>query len=138
MMRWRLASNIAVVAIIIIAIQACNVQEKYGAATPDRVVDRYVFALETRDFGLMMKLQPPNTVGTAAKSTIYRLGGHQLQERQVKYIKTKPTLWLAKITAAYFDRDRTRHKFEETISIVYEGNESWKLYSGRWYLSLSS
>jgi hypothetical protein len=133
MMRWRLASNIVLV-VVMIALQACNVQEKHGAATPDRVVDRYLLALETKDFGQMEMLQSPDTVGTAAKLRIYRLGGHKLQQRQVKYIKTKPTLWLAKITATYVDRDNLRQKFEDTVAIAYEGKESWKLYSGRWYL----
>jgi hypothetical protein len=136
MMRWRLASNIALV-VIIITLQACNVQAKHGAATPDLVVEQYILALETKDYALMTKLQPQDSVGKATAATLSRLGGHQFQERQVTYIKTKPTLRVAKITAAYLDRNNTRHKFEDTISIIYQGTESWKLYRGRWYLSLN-
>jgi hypothetical protein len=136
MMRWRLASNIALVAIII-TLQACNVQAKHGAATPDLVVEQYILALETRDYGLMTKLQPQNSASKATAPTIYRLGGHQFQDLQFNYIQTKPTLRVAKITAVYLDRNNTRHKFEDTISIIYQGTESWKLYRGRWYLSLN-
>jgi hypothetical protein len=137
MMRWRLASNIALVAIII-TLQACNVQAKHGAATPDLVVEEYILALETRDDGLMTKLQPQNSASKATAPTIYRLGGHQFQDLQFKYTKTKPTLRVAKITAVYLDRNNIRHKFEDTISIIYQSTESWKLYRGRWYLSLNN
>ncbi len=137
MMRWRLASNIALVATII-TLQACNVQLKHGAATPDLVVEQYILALETRDYALMTKLQPQNSVSKATAPTISRLGGHQFQDLQFTYTKTKPTLRVAKITAVYLDRKNNRHKFEDTISIIYQGTESWKLYRGRWYLSLSS
>ncbi len=131
--RYRLTANIVLIAIVI-ALQACNAHQKLGAATPDRVVEQYLLALETKDAELMTKLQPENAVNKSTAAIIARLGGHKLQERQVKYIKTKPTLWLAKITGTYLDRSNSRQKFVDTVAIVYEGKESWKLYSGRWYL----
>lgn len=135
-MRCRLALNIALVATIV-SLQACNVHNKLGAATPDRAIERYLLALETKDESLMARLVPPNYTATkeiAAK--IDRLGGHKLQERRVTYTKTKPTLWSAKIDGVYVDRHGIRKKFEDTISTIYQGTESWKLYRGRWYLLL--
>jgi hypothetical protein len=131
--RCRLAANIVLIALII-ALQACSANQKLGAATPDRVVDRYLLALETKDVELLAKLQPQDAINKSTPGIIARLGGHKLQELQVKYIKTKPTLWQAKITGTYLDRSNSRQKFVDTVAIVYEGNESWKLYSGRWYL----
>jgi hypothetical protein len=133
MMRWQSPSNL-MIGVTIIALQACHAQDKLGAATPDRVVDGYLLALETKDERMMAKLQPQNAVNKSTAAIIARMGGHKLQDIQVKYIKTKPTLWQAKITANYLDRNKIRQEFVDTIAIVYEGNESWKLYSGRWYL----
>jgi hypothetical protein len=45
-------------------------------------------------------------------------------------------LWSVTINGFYLDRNKTRQKFEDIISIAYEGKESWKLYQGRWYLLL--
>ena len=133
--RYRFTVNI-VLLVTIIALQACNAQEKLGAATPDRVVERYLLALETKNEDLMAKLQPQDSVNKSTAAIIARLGGHKLQDRQIEYIKTKPTLWQAKITGTYLDRNNNRQKFEDNIAIVYEGEESWKLYSGRWFLVL--
>jgi hypothetical protein len=133
--RHRFAANIVLIATII-ALQACSTQEKLGAATPDRVVERYLLALETKDEQMMAKLQPEAAANKMTAAIIERLGGHKLQNPRITYIKTKPTLWQAKITGTYLDRNNIQQKFEDNIAIVYEGEESWKLYSGRWFLVL--
>lgn len=85
----------------------------------------------------MAQLLPPKHQATQQLGAkIAQLGGHQLQQRRVTYTKVKPTLWVAKIEGSYLDRDGMRQQFRDTISTIYEGNESWKLYSGRWYLLL--
>lgn len=133
--RYRFASNIVLIAIVI-ALQACNADRKLGAATPDRVVEQYLLALETKDEKLMAKLQPEDDVSKDTAETIARLGGHKLQDLQIKYTKANPALWHAKITATYLDRNNIRQTFVDTIAIIYDGKESWKLYSGRWFLAL--
>jgi hypothetical protein len=135
MMRCHFASKTVLMATIV-ALQACSAHHKFGAATPDRVVERYLLALETKDADSLAKLQPEDTVDRESARIMERLGGHKLQDVRVKYIKTKPTLWQANIVATYLDRHNNRQKFEDKIAIVYEGNESWKLYSGRWFLVL--
>jgi hypothetical protein len=131
--RRRFTANVVLIATIVV-LQACNAHQKLGAATPDRVVEQYLLALETKDEKLMAKLQPEDNVNKSTAGIIARLGGHKLQDPQIQYTKTKPTLWQAKITATYLDRNNIRQKFVDTIAIGYEGKESWKLYSGRWYL----
>jgi hypothetical protein len=135
MMRCRLASKIVLMATIF-ALQACSAQHKLGAATPDRVVERYLAALATKDEESLAKLQPEATLNTSTADRITRLGGYKFQDVQIRYLKTKPTLWHVKITGTYLDRQNVRQKFEDNIALVYQGNESWKLYSGRWFLAL--
>jgi hypothetical protein len=133
--RYRFTTNIVLIATII-ALQACNTDRKLGAATPDRVVEQYLLALEQKDAELMTKLQPENDVSKDTAFTIERLGGKKLQNRQIRYFKAHPTLWHAKITGTYLDRNNIQQKFEDNIAIVYRNKESWKLYSGRWFLEL--
>ncbi len=136
-MRWRLEANIVVIAMLM-SLQACHVHQKFGATTPDRVVDRYMSALEAKDRLSIAQLLPKGEIATteiAAKIAL--LGGHQLQERHVTYTKIKPTLWLAQIDGTYIDPRGRHQKFRDTIATIYQGQESWKLYSGRWYLLLS-
>lgn len=136
-MRWQSIPNI-VASAMLISLQACNAQQKLGAATPDRLVDRYLLALETQDRVLMAQLVPPDrTATTEIAAKIERLGGRKLQERRVTYTKIRPTFWSARIEAIYVDRQGNKQKFRDIISTSYQGNESWKLYSGRWYLLLS-
>ncbi len=123
---------------MVISLQACNTREKLGAATPDLVVERYLLALETKDLQLMTKLQNEHAVGKATAATIARLGGHKFQQRRVEYLKRTPNLWLAKIAAVYVDRNNQPQNFVDTVPIIYQSEDSWKLYRGRWYLSLSS
>ncbi len=134
-MRWRLVFNIILVAIVV-SLQACNAHEKLGAATPDRVVEQYLLALETKDPQLMLRLMPENSASSEISAKISRFGGHKIEERQLTYTKTKPTLWLAKVAGVYHDRDNIRKKFADKISIGYQGTASFKLYRGRWYLLL--
>jgi hypothetical protein len=136
MMRWRWTSIIVLVAIVV-SLQACHVNHKLGAATPDRVIEQYLLALEAKDEQLIRQLVPENYIATQEiQAKISQFGGYKIQEHQFIYTKTKPTLWGAKVTGFYLDRNGNRQKFEDTISIIYQGKESWKLYQGRWYLLL--
>ena len=120
-----------------VSLQACHVNNKLGAATPDQVIEKYLLALENKDEQLIERLVPEDRSATreiAAK--IVSLGGYKIQEPKFVYTKNTPTLWRAKVTGFYLDRNGNRQKFEDTISIIYQGKESWKLYQGRWYLLL--
>jgi hypothetical protein len=135
-MRWRLTGCTILIAIIIL-LQACHANHQLGASTPERLIERYLVALETKDENLLRQLVPANYAATPEiKAKIGKLGGHKIQEHQFIYTKSKPTLWSVTINGFYLDRNKTRQKFEDIISIAYEGKESWKLYQGRWYLLL--
>jgi hypothetical protein len=100
-------------------------------------MEQYLLALAAKDEKLIRQLVPENYVATQEiQAKISQFGGHKIQQSQFTYIKTKPTLWEAKVNGSYLDRNGIRRKFEDTILIIYQGKESWKLYQGRWYLLL--
>jgi hypothetical protein len=138
--RWIYVRSILVVAIlaILLSLQACT-GNKHGAATPDRVIEQYLQALEQQDENLMLRLVPENsTVAGRVKAKIIKIGGHQIQDRQVSYTKSKPILWSASIRGFYLDRDGRHRKFDDSIDIGYQSKGQLKLYGGRWYLLLDS
>jgi hypothetical protein len=123
--------------IILVLLQSCHGVDKYGAATPDRIVEQYLLALEDRDRNLVVKLLPENaSVENQIRSKINKFGGYKIKERKIEYIKSKPTLWTIKIQGVYVDRSDTRRKFDETIVIEYQSKGQVKQYGGRWYLKL--
>jgi hypothetical protein len=124
-------------AIILVLLQSCHGVDKYGAATPDRIVEQYLLALEGRDRNSVIKLLPENAnVENQVRSKITKFGGYKVQERKIEYIKSKPTLWNIRIQGFYVDRSNTRRKFDETIVIEYQSKGQVKQYGGRWYLKL--
>jgi hypothetical protein len=121
---------------IVFSLQSCNVN-KHGAATPDRVIEQYLTALENRDENLMLRLAPENqTVTKEVKSKIDRIGGHKIQDSQISYTKSKPSLWNARIHGFFVDRFGKRQDFDDSIAIEYQSKGQVKLYGGRWYLLL--
>jgi hypothetical protein len=136
---WRSIGVVILVAIVF-SLQSCGSQQhKYGAATPDRVVEQYITALEKRNDPLMLRLMPEKSLATTeVKAKIDRLGGYKIQDRQIKYIKPKPSLWNAKIQGFYIDRAGVRQKFDDSIVLEYQSKGELKLYAGRWYLLLGN
>jgi hypothetical protein len=135
--RWRSISVIFML-VIILCLQSCKVEDKHGAATPDRVIEQYLLALENRDDALFRRLIPAQAVvSNEIKTKIARLGGHKIKDRQISYIKSKPTLWTARIRGFYLDRVGKRNNFDESIEIEYQSKGQVKLYSGSWYLLLN-
>jgi hypothetical protein len=131
--------SILVIAIlaIVFSLPACNTN-KNGAATPDRVVEQYLLALENRDENLMLQLMPEHvTFSKEIKAKIVKFGGHKIQDRQIRYTKSKPTLWNAKIGGFYENRDGIRKSLDDSIAIEYQSKGQVKLYGGRWYLLLN-
>jgi hypothetical protein len=137
---WRSIIVVMTIALIFL-LQSCTTHNhnKYGAATPDRVVEQYLTALETRNETSLMRLTPEKSpVAAEVKAKIERFGGYKIQDRQVKYTKPKPSLWNANIRGFYIDRRGNRQKFEDSIVIEYQSKGELKLYAGRWYLLLES
>ena len=129
--------SIIFVLVAIFCLQACKVEEKHGAATPNRVIEEYLLALENRDDALLRKLAPPQAiVSSEIKAKISKIGGHKIKNPQISYIKSKPTLWVAKIRGFYLDRAGKRNNFDESIEIEYQSKGQVKLYGGSWYLLL--
>ena len=125
--------------VIVFCLQACKVESKHGAATPDRAIEQYLLALENRDDALFRRLMPEQAlVSNEIKIKIDRLGGHKIKDRRISYIKSKPTLWTAKIRGYYLDRAGKRNNFDESIEIEYQSKGQVKLYGGSWYLLLKN
>ncbi len=123
---------------IVFSLSACSVN-KHGAATPDRVVEQYLLALEEKDNHLMLRLVPEKSqLDRVIESKILRIGGHKIQGRQISYIKSKPTFWNAKIHGFFVDRAGIRRKFDDLIEIEYQSKGQLKLYGGRWYLLIGN
>jgi hypothetical protein len=132
---WRSILVIIIISIVF-SLQACTVN-KHGAATPERVVEQYLLALENRDNKLMQQLAIENTkIAGVVESKILKIGGHKIQERQITYIKSKPTLWNVKIHGSFIDNAGIYRNFDESILIEYQSKGQVKLYGGRWYLLL--
>ena len=106
----------------------------YGADTPDRVVDLYLLALEKKNEELMLKLVPRKySAQEAAEDKIARFGGHKIQEYKVVYMKPKSVFLIANIKVFYTDRG-VRKRFDDTLTIAYQGGSRLELSKGRWYL----
>jgi hypothetical protein len=122
---------------IVISMQSCGVQNKRGAATPDRLVEQYAIGLETKNADLILQLTPENTDFTSqVKTKVSKFGGRKIQNRQVIYTKPTPFLWNASIRGIYRDRDGSNQQFEDSIELKYLSKGELKLYAGRWYLFL--
>jgi hypothetical protein len=133
---WRSIVVVMLVAIVF-SLQSCVSQDKNGAATPDRVVEQYLTALEKRDDAAIVRLMPEKSLASKEIQTkIARMGGYKIQDRQIKYTKPKPTLWNANIRGFYVDRFGVNRKFDDSIVLEYQSKGELKLYAGRWYLLL--
>ncbi|WP_373542354.1 hypothetical protein [Chamaesiphon sp.] len=133
---WRSISVVALVAIVS-TLQSCEASDKRGAATPDRVVEQYLLALQERDLTAIVQLMPEKSLATErARAKIDRLGGYTVQDRQITYTKPKPTLWNATIRGSYVDRAGIERKFVDAIVLIYESKGQLKMYAGNWYLLL--
>jgi hypothetical protein len=122
---------------IVASVQSCGVQNKRGAATPDRLVEQYAIGLETKNENLILQLTPENADFTSQiKTKIRKIGGRKIQNRQVIYTKPTPFLWNASIRGIYLDRAGTKQQAEDSIVLKYQSKGELKLYAGRWYLFL--
>jgi hypothetical protein len=121
-------------------LQSCEAPNKNGAATPDRIVEQYLTALEAKNESLMRRsILPERQVKTKEiEAKLTKFGGYKIQDRQIEYIKSKPILWTANIRGAYLDRDGIKKKFDDSIEIEYQSKGQVKLYGGRWYLLLGN
>lgn len=134
---WRSILVVMMIAIVF-SLQACSIN-KHGAATPDRVVEQYLLALEDRDDRLMLRLVPEKSqLDRAIESKISKIGGHKIQDRQISYTKSKPTFWNTKIQGFFVDRAGIKRKFDDSIELEYQSKGQVKLYGGRWYLLLGN
>jgi hypothetical protein len=131
--------SIILVLAIVFCLQGCKVSDKRGAATPDRIVEQYLLALENRNENLMQQLvlEDVNTTKDI-RAKIIRFGGHKIQERQINYIKHKPILWNAEIKGFYLNAADNRKEFDDSIELEYQSKGQVKLYGGRWYLLLGN
>jgi hypothetical protein len=128
---------VVILVTIIFSLQSCGVHNKHGAATPDRVVEQYLTALENRNQSAMLRLLPERSLATTAIATkIDRLGGYKIQDRQIKYSKPKPSFWNANIQGFYIDQSGIKQQFNDSIVLAYQSKGELKLYAGRWYLLL--
>ena len=133
---WRSLKSIVLIAIVF-SLQSCEAQNKRGAATPDRIVEQYLLALEDRNETLMLQLMPEESLADKEiKAKIGKFGGHKIQDRQINYTKPTPTFWNAKMEGFYIDPTGIRKKFDDSIAIEYQNKGQVKLYRGRWYLLL--
>ena len=133
---WRSLKSIVLIAIVF-SLQSCEAQNKHGAATPERIVEQYLSALESRNETSILRLMPEESLAEKEiKAKIGRFGGHKIQNRQINYTKPTPTLWNAKMEGFYIDPTGIRKKFDDSIAIEYQNKGQVKLYRGRWYLLL--
>lgn len=117
-----------------ILLEGCDFKNSYGADTPDQVVEQYLLALEKKDEELMLKLVPRRySAEQAVEDKIAQLGGHKIQEYKVVYAKPKPVFLRANVQG-FYTNDGVRKKFDDTLTIVYEGGSILELNKGRWYL----
>ncbi|NJM65551.1 MAG: hypothetical protein HC851_07690 [Acaryochloris sp. RU_4_1] len=107
------------------------------ANTPDQVIEQYLLALEKKDKHLMLQLVPGSyAADQAAEDKIDQFGGYKIQERQVNYIKPKTVFLIANVKGLYVNSDGVRKKFEDRLTIAYEGGGFLQSYQGRWCLLL--
>ena len=133
---WR-SILVIILVTIVCSLQSCGVHNKHGAATPDRVVEQYLTALESRNQTSIQRLMPENYMAIdRLQAKIDRLGGYKIEQRQIKYIKVKPSFWNAKLQGFYVDRFGVKRKFEDSIVLEYQSKGELKLYAGHWYLLL--
>ncbi len=121
------------------SLQSCEASDKRGAATPDRVVEQYLQALETKDENLMFQLVSEGAaLDRSTKAKIVKFGGYKIQNRKIIYRKPTPMLWNAKLSGVYVDKQGKAKNFEDSIVLQYQSKGELKLYAGRWYLVVDS
>lgn len=104
--------------------------------TREEVVQAYVKALESKNATSMQNvILKTSTTEQLAKQKLQNIGGHQFSDIQVCYNEIKPQLTIVTITGNYVESGQKR-SFSERVSLIYERGPFWKLYQGRWYLSL--
>jgi hypothetical protein len=130
---WRSIFIISIV-ILLLSLQSCGAANKNGAATPEKIVDRYLTAIEDRNEDAIRRLMPEALTAPGIATKIAKFGGYKIQDRQVEYLKSKPSLWNAKLQGFYIDRAGVKRKFDDSIAIEYQSKGQVKLYGGRWYL----
>ena len=122
---------------LLLSVQSCGAPHRDGAATPDRIVDLYLTALEHRSESSVRHLMPEEaTNAPAIAGKVAKFGGYRIQERQINYTKSKPVLWNTSIRGFYIDRAGVKRKFDDSIAIEYQSKGQIKRYAGRWYLLL--
>lgn len=129
---------LSVIAIILLGtLFALFFLPQQGERTREEIVQAYLQALESRNETTIQKvaLKTPATE-ELIKQKLQELGGHQFSDLQTCYSEIKPQLTIATITGSYVESSQKR-SFSERVSLVYERGPFWKLYQGRWYISLS-
>jgi hypothetical protein len=118
-------------------LQSCESPNKQGAVTPERVVEQYLLALETKNEKLILQLSPEHSMLTPEiKAKILKFGGYKVRKVTISYDKSSTILWNAKIVGFYIDRQKNNQPFADTIVIQYQKKGEIKAYAGRWYLLL--
>jgi hypothetical protein len=118
-------------------VQSCEAPNKQGAATPERVVEQYLLALETKNEKLILQLAPEQSMLTPEiKAKILKFGGRKVRNITTDYDKSTAVLWSAKIAGNYVDGQKNNRSFTDTIVIQYQKKGELKAYAGRWYLLL--
>jgi hypothetical protein len=131
--RWLLV----IAAIGLLLLPACTQHERHrrGAATPDRVVAQYLQAIEAKDEKAIVNLGLETTdISAPVKQRLARFDCRQINQRQITYLKSKPTLWTAKIRGTCIDTQGNNQNFSDSIVLAYQSKGEVKLYAGRWYL----
>lgn len=108
-----------------------------GGRSREDVVQDYVQALESENAASIQKIAfKTSETEELTKQKLKKLGGHQFSDLQICYNEIKPQLTIATITGNYVESSQKR-SFSERVSLIYERGSFWKLYQGRWYVSLS-
>ena len=105
--------------------------------TREDAVQAYMEALESKNAMSIQEviLKTPETE-EIVKQKLQQLGGYQFSNLKFCYSEIKPQLTIVTITGDYIESSQKR-SFSERVSLIYERGPFWKMYQGRWYVSLS-
>ena len=131
-----LSGRVTVIVILLMMLSACNLVNKRGAATREKVVNTYLYALEEKDERAIISLISRDyQAEQAVQAKVAQLGGRKLSDVQVCYQEVVGPQNVNVTIQGFYNKSlgaaSGRVKFKDTL-IVQNGGDRWYLILGKY------
>ena len=131
-----LSGRVTVIVILLMMLSACNLVNQRGAATREKVVNTYLYALEKKDERAIISLISRDyQAEQAVQAKVAQLGGRKLSDVQVCYQEVIGPQNVNVTIQGFYSKSlgaaSERVKFKDTL-IIQNGGGRWYLILGRY------